>query len=141
MIKTLYKDKSTIVTLEDGIVVKKSGTMGQMEAEIQKKAWKLGIAPEVYSFSANTIKMEYIKGRELDQYIKSPNVNRTKTKKLIRIALDTLYNNGISHNDLTGRDIIITNDGKVKIIDYGHSTLYDGPVPKNIRYYGVLHNF
>jgi len=110
-----------------------------IEAEIQKKAHSLGIAPEVYYFNNDSICMEYIDGVTLDKYLKDKTPlltladKRACIKSHIMSAVSILYDNCIKHNDLSGTNIMITKDGKVKIIDYGFSSITLTPVPKNKR--------
>lgn len=140
MIKTIYKNKKTTIVLKNSRITKTS-SMSNSEPEIQKFAHSLGIAPEVFSYSNGVIEMEYIKGSELDAYIKKPDTDRKKLKRDVRAAINILYDNGIKHNDLTGKNVMIASDGAIKILDYGSSVMYKFPVPKNERYYGVLRNF
>lgn len=94
------------------------------ECEVQTKAFELGVAPQVYSFNHDTIIMEYIKGLTLHEYKKRglPDVSHK-----IYEAINILNKNGICHGDLSDYNIIITDDGNVKIIDYGRSCI------KNIK--------
>lgn len=140
----IYQGKNTKVILKDNKVLKITSKINKNEPMIQRIAHKLGIAPGIFKVRYHEemlIEMEYIKGYDLDSYIKLPNIDKNKLKKDIRIALNKMYDNGINHKDLTGKDIIINTSGDIKIIDYGNSVLYDGPVPKPHRDYGVLMNF
>ena len=136
----LYKGKRSTIYLKDNKITKIGHCHGS-EVDIQRIAARLGVAPEVYKVSGNIMEMEYIRGVELDQYLKLPGIDKNKTKVLVRSAINKLYNAGISHNDLTGRNILITPDHLVKIIDYGDSNLSSEPVPRHKRVYGVLRNF
>lgn len=139
--KCLYKDKTTTILLKDGIITKIYSSSIEHEAEIQKLAADLNIAPKVYSVKDCVMEMEYIEGYDLDRYLKLPGINRPILKTLIRTAINKLYDNGIKHNDLTGKNVMITKSGGIKIIDYGHSVLSKESIPKNQRDYGILKNF
>ncbi len=83
--------------------------------------------------------MEYIKGDTLEDYLKKNiNMDRSQIKKLVREAEDLLYNNGINHGDLTGKNIIVTPLIQIKIIDYGSSIQYPEPILQRLR---VYHHF
>lgn len=123
-----------------GNITKTKGSITQKEIDNQKIASKLELAPRIYTFGPGFIEMEYIKGQTMDDYLRT-NINRNIFKHKLKIAITKLYDGGIKHNDLTGKNIIITPEGVVKIIDYEHSVLYDGPVPKNERNFGITKNF
>jgi len=144
MSKTLYQDRTTYVTLSDGVVTKVKNTITETEINAQKLAHNLGLAPEIYSFELGVIKMQYIEGMTLDNYLKTRcqnQKNRQILKRKISGALSKMYDAGIRHNDLTGNNVLITPNDDVKIIDYEHSVLYQFPVPTNLRDYGILRNF
>jgi tRNA A-37 threonylcarbamoyl transferase component Bud32 len=147
MNKTIHKNKNTTVVLNDNKIIKMCKKANPSEPEIQTIAYNLGIAPKVYDvfYSKNNyamiIEMEYIKGHELGNYIKLPDVNRNALRKRIKTLIVKLYDNGIKHNDLTSKNIIITRDGDIKIIDYEYSELLKEPVPANQRDFTVLRNF
>jgi predicted unusual protein kinase regulating ubiquinone biosynthesis (AarF/ABC1/UbiB family) len=57
-------------------------------------------------------------------YIKQADVipRRGEIKKL----LDKLYDAGINHGDMHNRNIILDDDGRIWIIDYGSATEFEG---------------
>ena len=76
------------------------------------------------------IVMEYIDGKELKEIIKPKHVGTENFQSLqideiinyaIQIAegLEAAHKKGIVHRDIKSQNIMITNDGKVKIMDFG----------------------
>ena len=68
------------------------------------------------------IVMEYIDGIELKDKIKSGSIPTNEAINIaIQIAegLEAAHKNGIVHRDIKSQNIMITNDGKVKIMDFG----------------------
>lgn len=142
--RTIYKDKETIITLNENrdkiIKTKLRKSISQDEIDSHQKAFGLGLAPEIYSFSVKHIEMEYIKGITLDAYSKS-NQDRSKIKKKVKKAMSKLFENGIQHNNLTGSNIVITPKEEIKIIDYEYALLHDRRVPIDKRDYTITKMF
>jgi serine/threonine protein kinase len=68
--------------------------------------------------------MEYIEGKELDKYIKTetgpmPSDKATDVMKGILSAVSFAHENGVIHRDIKPSNIFVTNDGHVKITDFG----------------------
>jgi len=123
-----YKKKKSKVVLKDGIIIKEIYYPNNTESIIQQKASESGIAPKVYNTIYDPkgyivrIEMEYIEGCELDQYIKNiSEEDRLLIKNKVLNTINALYAIGIDHGDLTGKNIIVTKDLEIKIIDYGSS--------------------
>jgi serine/threonine protein kinase/Tfp pilus assembly protein PilF len=75
------------------------------------------------------IVMEYIDGIELKDKIKSgPILIKAAINIAIQIAegLEAAHKKGIVHRDIKSQNIMITNDGKVKIMDFGLAKLREG---------------
>jgi serine/threonine protein kinase/Tfp pilus assembly protein PilF len=75
------------------------------------------------------IVMEYIDGIELKDKIKSGTVTVEDTVRIaIQIAegLEAAHRKGIVHRDIKSQNIMITNDGKVKIMDFGLAKVRGG---------------
>ena len=68
--------------------------------------------------------MEYLEGQTLDLYLE--NLKFSEEKALCKIislvnAVKYLHSNKIAHRDLKPQNVIVTNDGQVKIIDFNIS--------------------
>ena len=106
--------------------------------EMLKREYEIGYTlshpcvVNILSFEVNTpvgtaLVMEYIEGCTLDQYI----LNKPSSRQLRSICKDFLdgveylHRRGVIHNDLKPSNIIITNSGRAKIIDFGLSISED----------------
>ncbi len=75
------------------------------------------------------IVMEFIDGIELKDKVKSGTIS---TKELLNIAiqiaegLEAAHKKGIVHRDIKSQNIMITNEGKVKIMDFGLAKVKGG---------------
>ncbi len=75
------------------------------------------------------IVMEYIDGIELKDKIKSAPITTNEAINLaIQIAegLEAAHKKGIVHRDIKSQNIMITNDGKVKVMDFGLAKMKGG---------------
>jgi predicted Ser/Thr protein kinase len=149
--ETIYSSKRTtiILTADNRIIKTVIRPINEKEYENQILASKLGIAPNIYSSNFDnyskklTIEMEYIDGIFLDNYLKQPNIDKKRVKRILFTAINKLYNNGINHKDISNKNIIIvTKDGKidVKILDYGDSIVYEEPIQFRLRDYSIFNN-
>ena len=73
------------------------------------------------SFYFPVLRMEWIDGVTLNKYILD-NITNLKILKKVSVNLmseiDRMQNAGIGHGDLAGDNIIVTNSGGVKLVDY-----------------------
>ncbi len=80
----------------------------------------------IYSIDENSenvfIVMEYIDGIELKEKIASGSIKLNETLDIIiniSEGLKAAHDKGIVHRDIKSSNIMVTNDGKVKIMDFG----------------------
>lgn len=148
--KVIYLDNNTKIELHNNYIIKTinkfdiQGFNGiANEAKIQQIGHSLGISPKVYKVTNNGIIMEYINGHTLDEYLKLTNstISRNQLKIKIRQVLNLMYDAGIDHRDLTGKNIMINDKNEIKIIDYGHAIHNNGPIDKKKRDFAILKNF
>jgi serine/threonine protein kinase/formylglycine-generating enzyme required for sulfatase activity len=70
------------------------------------------------------IVMEYVNGHDLKEFIKTGG-GKIKLNKIIEIAkqiaegLNAAHKNGVVHRDIKSSNIMITDDGRIKITDFG----------------------
>jgi len=75
------------------------------------------------------IVMEYIDGRELKNKIEAspiPSEEVIKTALQIAEGLEAAHKRGVVHRDIKSSNIMITEDGKVKIMDFGLAKIKGG---------------
>ena len=71
------------------------------------------------------IVMEWIEGETLDQWMQGKShAERRRMFDQLLDAVDYLHRHGIYHHDLKPSNILVTSDGRLKLIDFG---LSDGP--------------
>lgn len=68
--------------------------------------------------------MDYIEGKSFDEYLKEKGgrIGIEETERIllpIMDALNAVHSKGIVHRDVTPDNIYLTNDGKVKLLDFG----------------------
>ena len=86
--------------------------------------------------------MEYVDGLTLNEYLKINKITKDsqvpkELKENLYLAFKLLYDNGISHLDKNGNNVIIDNKNLVHIIDFGQVKLSNTRVPSKDRSYKI----
>lgn len=81
------------------------------------------------------IVMEYINGINLKEYLnnaggKLPEATVLALMKPVLESLYQIHNNGLVHRDISPDNIMVTNDGKIKLIDFGSARGQSGESEK-----------
>jgi len=126
VIKAIYKGK--IAALKIRRTDSNRESMYE-EAKILEMLKDKKIAPELFTYSKNFIVMEYLEGKNIEEFI--VNANASEYSKIIKkllehcILLDKL---GIDHGDLSNAsDHVIVYDDEVRIIDFESASLNRKP--------------
>ncbi len=82
------------------------------------------------------IAMEFIRGVSLSQFLMQQSFSLKRCLAIIlqvAYALCHLHTHGVIHRDLKPENIIISEDGEVKVIDFGIAQLHEDDGPKSTR--------
>ena len=69
--------------------------------------------------------MEYVRGQTLREYCETHSLTAKKLLKLLRPTIDGLvlvHNSGVLHRDISPNNLMVQEDGTVKLIDFGAAT-------------------
>lgn len=83
------------------------------------------------NFLTGFLQMEYIEGTSIDSYVKN---NSTDLDKLLRSAVNAfecLEDNNILHRDIRPENIMIDNNGELKLIDFGFGKILSSTNQEN----------
>ncbi|MGE5177201.1 MAG: protein kinase domain-containing protein [Hyphomicrobiales bacterium] len=78
--------------------------------------------------------LEYVPGEDLATYVRGRRLRLSEILDLaIQIAsgLEAAHLGGVVHRDLTARNVLVTNDGRAKILDFGLARLRDSTAPSD----------
>ncbi len=90
----------------------------------------VGLLDYVESDEGLFLIMEYVQGEELDIHIRevSGPIAEEKAKVLMSEILDAFnyaHNQGVVHRDIKPSNLLMTNDGRVKVLDFGIAKMLD----------------
>src|SRR5688572_16669778 len=79
--------------------------------------------------------MEYIEGRPIDSYCEERSISIRKRLELMRTlcgAVHYVHQHLVVHGDLKGNNILVTNNGVVKLLDFGIAKLLNANPSDNV---------
>ncbi|MBS0629844.1 MAG: protein kinase [Verrucomicrobia bacterium] len=82
------------------------------------------------------IAMEFIRGVSLSQFLMQQSFSLKRCLSIllqVAYALSHLHTHGVIHRDLKPENILISQDGEVKVIDFGIAQLHEDNGPKSTR--------
>ena len=90
------------------------------ELKMSHIAGEIGIGAKIYGY--------YVEGRDIHMImeliegtlLKNTSTNEKIYNKVLKVA-EMLIDNGVKNTDINGGNIIIQNDGSIKVIDYGEA--------------------
>ena len=90
------------------------------ELKMSHIAGEIGIGAKIYGY--------YVEGRDIHMImeliegtlLKNTSVNEKIYNKVLKVV-EMLIDNGVKNTDINGGNIIIQNDGSIKVIDYGEA--------------------
>jgi predicted Ser/Thr protein kinase len=85
------------------------------EGALQSKAADLGFSPKVHSYDKDNLVTDRVIGQTLDSIQDRGELEG----KALEMILDFHEKTGIAHNDLHRSNIMVDNNGKLSIIDFG----------------------
>ncbi len=86
------------------------------------------------------IAMEFIRGVSLRQFIEQHSLSMKKSIDIlmqVAYALAHLHSHGVIHGDLKPENILMTEDGEVKVIDFGIARIHDEVKGKSSKIIGT----
>lgn len=109
----LFKNKLELATLSSQYSHERKNKMDEINL--------MNYKDYMIIYNKNVFIYEYIEGENLFTYLNSENFNNKNLISLIQqllLGLKTLHDNDIIHRDLKLENVMIKNDGTIKIIDY-----------------------
>lgn len=112
------------------------------EVQILKKLEETGIVPKVISFEDQTCRLviEHIDSLPMNQYVEKNQPELEAKRTIIESLLDSyekLHRYRIWHGDIHPKNVLITPDLQVRLVDFGNSTNLDAPEMKRLWNVGM----
>lgn len=98
--------------------------LAQLNHENIARLLDVGTSADGHSF----LVMEYVDGRPIDDYCNSKQLSATEQLKLFRLvcsAVQYAHQNLVIHRDLKPGNILVSGDGRPKLLDFGIAKLLD----------------
>lgn len=92
-----------------------------------------GTLPDTFEHGGSYFVMEHIKGSTIDDYVKE---NQLTERQIIRLMLklglviQDAHQHGIIHCDIKPANVLIGDDGILKLLDFGIAQLLNNPTPE-----------
>ena len=90
------------------------------ELKMSYIAGELGIGAKIYGYYVENRNIHMIMELVEGTLLKNITNNESIYNKVLEVA-EILVDNGIKNNDMNGGNVIIQNDGSIKVIDYGEA--------------------
>ncbi|MBL1230314.1 protein kinase family protein [Enterococcus sp. BWB1-3] len=85
-------------------------------------------------YTLGYLQMEYIEGVPIDEYVDNNIVDLNQLFRSVIDAFVCLEDNNILHRDIRPANIMVDNDGQIKVIDFGFSKILDSDNSENSIY-------
>jgi serine/threonine protein kinase len=134
-----YHKRVAIKLLRPGLhtqsLLKRFRAERQMLAELSHPNIAQLLDGGVTDSQAPYLVMEYIEGRPIDLYCEEHSIGIRKRLELMRTlcgAVHYVHQHLVVHGDLKGNNILVTNDGVVKLLDFGIAKLLNANQSDNV---------
>lgn len=94
----------------------------------------IAIVYSIEEFGDDTfIVMEYVKGKEIKDLFKTTSQRKIKLSEIINYAIqiteaiNAAHEKGIIHGDIKSSNIMLTDDGRIKVMDFGLAHIHGDP--------------
>lgn len=128
--RDVREDDKVLVSEEDSQVYQIGLLRFSREARILATLQNIKSVVAVYDWfeDNNTayIVMEFVRGKNIDQYVREENIEPGRLFDMMRDLVDSLvavHELGVLHRDISPGNILVQDDGTVKLIDFGAAVM------------------